>query len=264
MIDPKSTERSLFAAILPPGPSHIDGIYSLAFGDNIMTVLEAGFWAALPLDYIVRITGKANLQHADVRAMPAPEVCSPLAGALALRVLRLNCLTSAYAPLWNELYDSSWSRAEVWGVSWPGISSLSNPVGVAHHWNSNTPLRTERERRCALVEIDALVAAWLGISSDQLVAIYRARYPILADREEAMWFDSSGRRIAVDPYAFGFGQTKDHWMQFEKYLENPEKNTPPNGYTPPFYKADRIAEYRQAHAVFSERLRKARGESGTR
>ena len=30
------------------------------------------------------------------------------------------------------------------------------------------------------------------------------------------------------------------------------------GYTPPFYKADRIAEYRQAHAAFSARLAAAR------
>lgn len=31
----------------------------------------------------------------------------------------------------------------------------------------------------------------------------------------------------------------------------------PDGYTPPFYKADRIAEYCQAHAAFAERLARA-------
>ena len=39
-------------------------------------------------------------------------------------------------------------------------------------------------------------------------------------------------------------------------------NPPPEGYTPPFYKADRVAEYRQAHAVFSERLRRAQAGEG--
>ena len=62
----------------------------------------------------------------------------------------------------------------------------------------------------------------------------------------------------------GHGQTKEHWKQFETYLEDPAANPPPDGYTPPFYKADRIAEYRQAHAVFSERLRKARAEGDMR
>ena len=50
----------------------------------------------------------------------------------------------------------------------------------------------------------------------------------------------------------------------ENSNEDPAENPPPDGYTPPFYRADRVAEYRQAHAVFSERLRKARGEGDMR
>ena len=56
---------------------------------------------------------------------------------------------------------------------------------------------------------------------------------------------------------FGQYQTKEHWEQFQAYLEDPAKNPPPDGYTPPFYKADRIAEYRQAHAAFTERMKGA-------
>jgi hypothetical protein len=75
----------------------------------------------------------------------------------------------------------------------------------------------------------------------------------------------NGRKIAGNWNTFGSGQTKEHWKQFELYLEDPDKNPPPDGYAPPFYMADRIAEYRQAHAVFSERLRQATaGEGGTR
>jgi hypothetical protein len=65
------------------------------------------------------------------------------------------------------------------------------------------------------------------------------------------WFDATGRKIAGNWNTFGTGQTKEHWEQFQAYLENPAKNPLPDGYTPPFYKADRIAEYRQAHAAFS-------------
>jgi len=60
--------------------------------------------------------------------------------------------------------------------------------------------------------------------------------------------------------ALGHGQTKEHWKQFERYLEDPAANLAPAGYTAPFYKADRVTEYRRAHAVFSERLRKALAE----
>jgi hypothetical protein len=168
--------------------------------------------------------------------------------------LRLNCLTRAYANLWAELYEESWWE-ERWVLAWPYTSPLGN---VGSTWERSTPLRTEYERRAALVEIDALVAVWLGITGQQLEAIFPARYPILGDYEAVTWFDANGRKIAGNWNTFGSGQTKDHWEQFQKYLEKPEENSPPDGYTPPFYKADRIAEYRQAHAAFSERLRRAR------
>ena len=62
----------------------------------------------------------------------------------------------------------------------------------------------------------------------------------------------------------GLGRPRSIGKQFEKYQENPAANPAPDGYAAPFYKADREAEYRQAHAVFSKRLRKAQGEADTR
>ncbi|MFB7900260.1 hypothetical protein ACFC1B_28520 [Streptomyces xiamenensis] len=60
----------------------------------------------------------------------------------------------------------------------------------------------------------------------------------------------------------GQRQKKEHWEQFERYLEDPENTPPPEGYTAPFYKADREKEMREAHAVFKARLDAAiaRGE----
>jgi hypothetical protein len=110
------------------------------------------------------------------------------------------------------------------------------------------------ERRAALVEIDALVAVWLGVDIDEFLAAYESRFSVLADHEDGMYFDANGRKLAADYNQWGHGQTRDHWQQFEKYLEDPAANPPPDGYEPPFYKANRIAEYRQAHAAFSARL----------
>ena len=141
-----------------------------------------------------------------------------------------------------------------WVVDWPDIAPLGN---VGPTWERATPLRTEYERRAALVEIDALVAVWLGITEEQLEAIYPARYPVLGDYEDVTWFDATGRKLAGNWNTFGTGQTKEHWEQFQTYLEDPAKNPPPDGYMPPFYKADRIGEYRQAHAAFTERMKGA-------
>ncbi|MFF0120115.1 class I SAM-dependent DNA methyltransferase [Micromonospora arida] len=253
MIDPKSTERSLFAAIMPPGPSHVDGVYSMWLGSDADTALCAGFWASLPLDYLLRITGKANLHPADLAAFPVPSVGHPLAAPLLVRTLRLNCLTIPYAGLWSKLFQSAWA-SERWAAQW-GIPSPLGDVGP--QWRRTTPLRDERSRRAALVEIDALVAVWLNIDVDEMLAVLRSRYPILTDREDQMWFDANGRRLAVDPYAFGIGQSRQDYEQLMAHLNHPEGNPPPEGYAAPFYKADRENEYRQAHAVFSKRLQDA-------
>ena len=222
---------------------------------NVSTVLIAGFWAALPLDYLSADHGTTafpHVAHACVLCL-APRRTTPLRPRLLLRTLRLNCLTTAYADLWSELYEDAW-RDESWVVDWPNIAPLSY---ITPSWERATPLRTEYERRAALVEIDALVAVWLGITEEQLEAIYPARYPVLGDYEDVTWFDATGRKIAGNWNTFGTGQTKEHWEQFQAYQEDPAKNLPPDGYTPPFYKADRIGEYRQAHAAFTERMKGA-------
>ncbi|MFC4909885.1 class I SAM-dependent DNA methyltransferase [Actinomadura gamaensis] len=256
---PFDTERSLFATIIPPGPSHVNQVHSLALSDNQATVLTAGFWAALPLDYLLRVIRRPDLHISDAKRMPAASPAHPLVQALLLRTLRLNCLTSAFTDLWAELYSPDWRR-ETWAVDWPALPALGN---VTYTWGHTTPLRTERERRAALVEIDALVALWLGITADQLVAIYRSRFPVLSDYEAQTWFDATGRKIAGNHNAFGYGQTKADFEALKAHL-TPEINGPvPEGYEAPFYKADREAEYRQAHAAFSKRLERAQTEGWT-
>ncbi|WP_163508972.1 hypothetical protein [Fodinicola acaciae] len=259
MISPNS-ERALYAALFPPGPAHIHAIHSMAMPDNLQTAIVAGFWASLPLDYFLRTTGRGDLQVSGAKAMPAPGLVDhPLASSLLIRTLRLNCLTQAYSKLWAELYDPGWLRLEGWVCDWPGLGALQD---VAAEWQPETPLRSERARRSALVEIDALVAVWVGMSADALIAAYRGRFPVLQKYEAATWFDADGWKIASYARTFGQRQTKASWVQFEAYREDPENVPPPDGYTAPFYKADREKEMREAHAVFKARLDAAveRGE----
>ncbi|CAM5686510.1 class I SAM-dependent DNA methyltransferase [Streptomyces viridifaciens] len=249
---PFDTERSLFATLIPPGPAHIDAVYSMALTDNLSTALTVGFWSTLPLDYILRITGKANLHAADAIYMPAPSPGHPLSHALLLRTMRLNCLSGAYSPIWEELFNPSWVSLENWACNWPNVNSLAAHLGSA--WRYDSPLRSEYERRAALVELDALVSVWLGITADQLVAIYRTRYPIMADYEAEMYFDANGRKLARSFNAYGHGQIKETYAALLDHLASPATVPPPQGYTAPFYKADRETEMRAAHAHFQARL----------
>ena len=60
-------------------------------------------------------------------------------------------------------------------------------------WTWDTPLRTDYERRQALVEIDVLSAMALGMTLDQLRTIYRLQFPVLQQYESDTWYDDKGR-----------------------------------------------------------------------
>ncbi|MET7663199.1 hypothetical protein ABZS99_30820 [Streptomyces sp. NPDC005463] len=260
------TERALFATVIPPGVTHVHMVHSAALRANRETCLAAGFWASLPLDYFLRTTGRGDLQVAGAHVMPASQSDHPLAPALLLRSLRLNCLTTAYADLWKELHDLKWARYEPWARSWPSMSTQLHETTPT--WQPDTPVRTEYARRAALVEIDALVAVWLGMDADALIAAYRGRFPVLQKYETVTWFDAAGSKLAGNARTIGQRQTKETWKQFEKYQADPafkahqedSANNPapqppvPDGYTAPFYKADRETEMREAHAYFQKRL----------
>jgi hypothetical protein len=105
------------------------------------------------------------------------------------------------------------------------------------------------------VEIDALVAVWLGMDIDALIAIYSAAFPLLNRYEEITSFDSAGYKIAGYHSTFGQIQKKGDYEAMLEFNESDGTTKVPDGYTPPFCKAGRIAEYRQAHAAFTARMR---------
>ncbi|WP_131739169.1 hypothetical protein [Actinomadura roseirufa] len=247
-----NTQRALFAAIVPPDVTHVDQVNSMRLRTLRETALAAGFCAGLPLDYYLRISGKGDMRVGTASMLPAPNSDHPLASSLLLRILRLNSLTTAYADMWKELYDPKWPGYERWAIEWSHLKTKLPDVTPS--WQHDTPLRTEHARRAALVEIDALVAVWLGIDADTLIAMYRARFPVMQDFDRVMWFDANERKIAGSRYTYGFGQTKDHWTQFEAHQKDPDNAPVPDGYTAPFYKADRVREMRGAHAYFKKRL----------
>ncbi|WP_250550311.1 Eco57I restriction-modification methylase domain-containing protein [Pseudonocardia sp. H11422] len=231
MADP-STVRTVHAALLPPGPMHVLSLFSLT-ARPIDLALAAGMWASLPVDFLAKVTGKANLKIDDVSRFPHPRdhVCVP---ELILRALRLNCLTADYAPLWEELVDENW-KDDGWTREIP-----SAPLGeVTREWTMSTPLRKDAERRQALVEIDALAAVMLGITAEELCAIYRTQFGVLRKYERVMQFDTNGRQVP-----------KDVLKEYEKHGVRADLGR----YELPFTGVDREAEMTIAHEEFSRRL----------
>lgn len=272
------SQRSLHAALIPPGPAHVHTVHSLMVcgpsgsptlsraldaslaQDLRKTVLTAGLWASLPFDYLVKVSGKPDVQAELVDRLPAP-VDHPAWPQMLLRALRLNCLTADYAPLWDSLYQAEFSH-DVWTTPFNLYLNGLSPSKSA--WDMSTPLRTDFERRAALVEIDALAALMLGLTADHLALMFRAQFPVLRKYEYAMYFDSCGRKIAKDHQAQGVEQQKDDFKLLESFLGGGEHGDllsryspfPPDEHhaEPWFYKPDREAEMRAAYADFEQRL----------
>jgi hypothetical protein len=229
-----STVRTLHAALLLPGPAHVHGVLTLPTRKLLDLAVAAGFWASLPVDFFVKVSGSTELNQSVVQRFPHPRD-HPLIPELTLRALRLNCLTADYAPLWEELlFNPAWQH-DSWTREVP-----SPPLGeVTPQWTMATPLRRDAERRQALVEIDALAAVMLDITAEELCAIYRTQFGVLRKYERVMQFDANGRQVP-----------KEVLKDVERFGSRADLGR----YEFPFAGVDREAEMTIAHAEFTRRL----------
>ena len=170
-----------------------------------------------------------------------------------------------YAPLWRELFAPGWVKE-----SWTDPGFTHPPLGaVGPEWSMETPLRRDAGRRRALVELDALVALILGLSSEQLCAMYRSQFGVRRKYEHKMVFDAKGRKIGGYHQSAGYRQLelqargragelsdewKNLWKLYERYEEDPDSVDWLGFYTPPFTQADREAEMTLACNEFQRRL----------
>jgi hypothetical protein len=257
-------ERSLQPCLIPPGPMHVHAVYSAIGSTNEHTVLMASLWASLPLDYMIKISGKTAIQEEFFSRFPAVNA-GGFARALSLRGLRLNCLSAHYAPLWEELYRPQW-KLDRWTSEDPPPTSLGS---VSSAWTSRTPLRRDADRWQALVEIDALAALLLGLTAEQLRAMYRTQFAVLRKYEYKMVLDAEGRKICGYHQSAGYRQShlqeqaksgdlppewKNLWNVYEQYEANPDAVDWLGHYTAPFTRVDREGAMTRAYNEFQRRF----------
>jgi hypothetical protein len=119
-------------------------------------------------------------------------------------------------------------------------------------------VRNAYERRWALLEIDALAALELGLTSEELCTVYRTQFPVLRQYEQDTWFDARGH-IAFTSSVGLFGVGLDR-KNFELWQDHLRRDLPlPNdfdtkGLLPPFERRDREEDLGHAYSFFARNL----------
>ena len=198
--------------------------------------------------------------------------------ALFARTLLLNCLTTAYADLWQEMWNEEY-KGEKWSISDERLKSFNM---LSAEWKWQTPLRNYFERRQALVEIDVISAMALGLTLEDLEMIYTIQFPVLQQNENDTWYDQEGKIVFTCSKGLtGVGLDRPKWNEIRgeqkddntflgasdtyTHTIDPSKSELYGGqqqvFKAPYTRCDRIADYRRAWAHFEKVFTCDQGQS---
>ena len=203
-----ASERTLTCAIAAYGIAHVNTIFSVSLKNRVDVACLAGCEASLAYDFFVKVIGKSHVNFSTNMLFPLLEGSHHK--DIVLRALLLNCLTDHYSDLWKSCFLIDFSM-DTWVKSDPRLSPVRF-TSLTPEWTWDTPLRTDYERRQALVEIDVLTAMALGMTLQQLKTIYRIQFPVLQSYEADTWYDANGRITFTNNRSLtGVGFTRPEW-----------------------------------------------------
>ncbi len=264
----QGAERTLVSALVPPGIGHINTCISFAFENTSNLLAMASGLSSIPLDFYVKSTGRGNMS-AIAKTLPIPSSSQEA----SIRVLILNCLSRHYSGLWVQSWDESFAL-QSWSKKDPRLDN-SFFRNLTNTWQRSCSLRRDFQRRQALVEIDVIVAKLLGLTLQELIAIYEAQFPVMQQYEADTWYDKSGKIVfTINKGLAGLGFPRNSkgrgtskeigWEEIQRetfgvFERTILDDTLPGGpvertitYEAPFDRCDRVKDYRVAWEFFEK------------
>lgn len=260
----QSGERTLICSLVPPGTAHIHTVIGLTTSQEEMLPIIASVMSSVVADGFIKILGRSDVYFETLAQLPL--IGEKYANLLAVRSLMLNSLNMNYSNLWVRLWQNEFAAND-----WSKPDSRLRPerfTSLTPEWTWDTPLRTDYERRQALVEIDVLTAMALGMTLEQLKTIYRIQFPVLQSYEADTWYDRNGRIVFTNNRSLtNVGYSRAEWNEIKDapsgtFTRTITDDTMPGGpvertieYVAPFDRCDREQDYETAWAFFTERFK---------
>lgn len=257
-----TSERTLIPIFAPKGVAHVNSLIEWSFNERMdMSELTSifGSWMSLPYDWFVRSTGRNHIFDETTRLLP----CIGKNLMVSARALLLNCLNRDYAALWNDAWDESY-LTDGWLSVDPCLTNWAEHLAAGRDWQGSTPLRTQLDRRQALVELDVIVAKALGLSLDDLLLMYRVSFTVLRKYDADTYYGQNGRCVFSAKSGESYLSRKE-WEEikdmpsgeFSKTItETVFSDTPTERtivYKAPFFKKCREDDYREAWEMLEKR-----------
>nr|WP_197046251.1 N-6 DNA methylase [Planktothrix paucivesiculata] len=278
---PPANERTLIGTIIPKKSAHTNAVRSYVFSNKLHShfLILSSLTFSIVYDFLVKSTGKTNL-HQTLDDFPII-YGTKFDDALIIRCLTLTCLTNHYAELWETSYKLEFNQDGWTSIEFNTTNEYRKPLNpeffnkLIPHWQRNIALRTDYERRQALVEIDVLAAMALELTLDELITIYRVQFFVMRQHEKETYYDMNGRIVfTIRKGLVGVGFPRKGkkgelgWEDIKDMKSGTVErtiidDTMPGGpiqrtivYQAPFERCDREEDYRIAWESFEKRFAK--------